>query len=217
MPRDLRMYRARLRSPPCSRLRSSSQVSISEEMPTSDCSAALPPPVRLVSRAVICRSLRKSIRRESIAVTSNGLPTEMRLVMGSMTTTCGAKRSISSCMVMRWLSRPQRLGRDAWKRSKPLRDPRGQVNPDRAHVAHDLIGGFLEGKIEGALAALAGGPHERGGQAALAGPGRAGHQDRAAAVVAFAAQHRVEPRHARRDALAGGRMLQAQRGDRKHH
>jgi len=38
MPRDLRTYKARLRSPPCSRLRSSSQVSMSDETPTSDCS-----------------------------------------------------------------------------------------------------------------------------------------------------------------------------------
>ena len=41
MPRDLRTYRPRLRSPPSSMSRSSSQVSMSEEMPTSVCSSAL--------------------------------------------------------------------------------------------------------------------------------------------------------------------------------
>ena len=34
--------------------------------------------------------------------------------------------------------------------------PRFQVDPDRTHIAHDLAGRFLEGKIEGTLAAPAG-------------------------------------------------------------
>ena len=59
MPRDLRMYRPRLRSPPISMSRSSSQVSISDEMPTSVCSGSSPPLVRLVNSAVIFRDLQE--------------------------------------------------------------------------------------------------------------------------------------------------------------
>ena len=42
MPRDLMTDSVRVRSPACSRLRNISQVSISEEMPISLCSAECP-------------------------------------------------------------------------------------------------------------------------------------------------------------------------------
>ena len=74
MPRDLRTYSPRLRSPPTSMSRSSSQVSMSDEIAASVRSAAPPPWVRLVNRAVICWAFRKSIRRISIALTSAGDP-----------------------------------------------------------------------------------------------------------------------------------------------
>ena len=45
--------------------------------------------------------------------------------------------------------------------------------------------GFLEGEIQAAFAAAAGGIGEMGGQAGLAGARRAGDQDAAAAIVAL--------------------------------
>ena len=48
MPRDFRTYKPRLRSPAISISRTSSQVSISDETPTLDCSTGAPPSVKLV-------------------------------------------------------------------------------------------------------------------------------------------------------------------------
>ena len=75
--------------------------------------------------------------------------------------------------------------------------------------------GFLEGHVQDPFAAAAGGIDEMGGQAGLAGPRRAGDQDAGAPIIASAAQHRVQPRHAAGDPLVGGRVPQAQRGDRQ--
>ncbi len=50
----------------------------------------------------------------------------------------------------------------------------------------------------------------------LAGAGGARDQHAAAAKVARAAEHVVEPGDAGRDALVAGRVLQAERGDRQH-
>ena len=61
--------------------------------------------------------------------------------------------------------------------------------------------GFLEGEVEAAFAAAAGGIDEVGGHARLAGAGGAGDQDAAAAVIALAAQHGVQPRDAGGDPL----------------
>ena len=60
MPRDLRTYKARRcvrRS--ASTFRSNSQVSMSEETPTSLCCSAASPLVRLVNSAVICLVLEE--------------------------------------------------------------------------------------------------------------------------------------------------------------
>ena len=63
--------------------------------------------------------------------------------------------------------------------------PLFQVDADGAHVADDLVAGLLEGEIEAALAAPAGGVDEMGGHARFAGSGGAGDQDAAPPVVAF--------------------------------
>ncbi len=98
---------------------------------------------------------------------------------------------------------------------QPLADPRLEVDADRAHVADDLPGRFLEREIQAALAAAAGRIHEMRRHAGLAGAGRAGHQDAAPAIEALAAHHAVQPVDAGRDAFGGRRMVQAQRGDRQ--
>src|SRR6185295_458867 len=59
IPRDLMTLSTRPRAPFASVSRSSSQVSISDETPTSEDSRSLPPCVRLMNRAVISAILRK--------------------------------------------------------------------------------------------------------------------------------------------------------------
>ena len=90
----------------------------------------------------------------------------------------------------------------AWKRSRPFFDPRLQVEADRAHVADDLALRLLEGEVEAALAAAAGGVGEVAGEAGLAGARRARDEDAAAAVEPRAAEHGVEPGDAGGDPLA---------------
>ena len=96
IPRDLRTYNPRLRSPLYSKLRNSSHESICEETPTSLSSAELSPGVRLVNIAVICRPLSMSIRRVTIDLTSEWEPTDAKFVIGSMTTTFGSNVVVMS-------------------------------------------------------------------------------------------------------------------------
>ena len=70
-----------------------------------------------------------------------------------------------------------------------------QVNPDGTHIANNLTGRILEGKIEGALAAAAGSLDKVRGETALAGTCRARDQHAAALVIARSAQHGVEARN----------------------
>lgn len=60
-----------------------------------------------------------------------------------------------------------------------LAHPGFQVDADRAHVAHDLLGRLFEREIQAALAAPAGRASKVGRQAALSGAGLAGSQHRA--------------------------------------
>ena len=90
-----------------------------------------------------------------------------------------------------------------------------EIDADRSHVPHDLRGRFLEQERERALAAAAGGVHEVGGQTALAGAGGAGHENRAPPEVAFAAEHRIEPRDAGRDSFGRNGMAEPKRRHRQ--
>ena len=174
MPRDLSTYSRRLRSPPSSMSRSSSQVSISEEMPASVCLRGQPPLVRLVNSAVICPHLEEVDQAHAASRRlSRSVPAAMKLVIGSTTTSAGWKSRTCLCMVARCISRPETVGRAAWNRSRPFSIQRLEVEADGAHVAHDLARRLLEGEVEAALAAPAGGVGEVGGQAGLAGARRA--------------------------------------------
>ena len=75
------------------------------------------------------------------------------------------------------------------------------------HIAHDLLLRFFKGKIQAALAARAGGVEKVRRERTLARAGRAGNQHTAAAVVALAIKHGVEPGDSRRDALGGSLMV----------
>ena len=101
------------------------------------------------------------------------------------------------------------VGRLASMRSSPLSiDPALQVDADRAHVAHQLRRRLLEREVQAALAASAAWPRAKArGQRGLAGAGGAGEQHRAAAEVARAAEHGVEPRHAAGHPLVGHLVL----------
>ena len=90
-----------------------------------------------------------------------------------------------------------------------------QVDADRAHVAHDLRGRFLEREIQAALAAPAGRIDEMRREAGLAGAGRARHQHRCCRGRSPAAQHVVELGDAGRDALLGRIVVERDGRDRQ--
>ena len=120
MPRDLRILRPRLRSPTPSRSRTEIQVSTSDDTPSSVISRWKPCPfTKAVNRAVMPLTFRKSMRRVSMLRTSFLLPTEMRLVIGSMTTAVGLNSRTRRCSVTRCCSKPLRVGRLASMRSWP--------------------------------------------------------------------------------------------------
>ena len=79
-------------------------------------------------------------------------------------------------------------------------DCRGQIEADGRHVADDLAAALVEADVQAALGALDAGMGEGRSQRRFGGAGRASHQDGTAAQIATA-KHRVEPLHARRDAL----------------
>jgi hypothetical protein len=101
---------------------------------------------------------------------------------------------------------PQKAGRDPWLK----------IDADRAHVANDLSRRLLECEVQAFLAASARGIDEVVGQAGLAGPGRARHQDARSTVEASDAEHRVEAGDACRDSLVIGVVRKPSRGDRQH-
>ena len=84
----------------------------------------------------------------------------------------------------RCVSRPKRDGRSAWNWSRPFVDPRREIDPARPHVAQHLLRRLLEEEVQAALAAAAGGIDKVSCERRLAGTGRAGEQDGAAAIVA---------------------------------
>ena len=148
-----------------------------EETPTSLCSRLVPGEVRLVKREVTCFAFRKSTKRVSIDFTSAWAPTEMRFVMGSMTTIWGLNcidqfRHLEEVHLKPQKGRP--LGADdealvvyVWF----------EVYPGGAHVPDDLLRGFFKGEIEGPLTPLAGAFRELGCHGRFSCPCRAGDED----------------------------------------
>src|SRR6185503_13976428 len=94
--------------------------------------------------------------------------------------------------------------------------PRLEVDADGAHVAQQLLRRLFEEEAQTALAAAARRVEKVSGKTRLARAGRTGDQDRAAAIVALAAEHLVETRDARRHALERRRVLERQGRHRQH-
>ena len=92
-------------------------------------------------------------------------------------------------------------------------DPGRQVQADGAHVADDLVLGFLEGQVEAALALPADGVGEIGRERSLAGAGGARDQDAAAPVIPLASQHAIQAGDTGGDPLAANLVIQAQGGE----
>src|ERR1700678_3904711 len=83
--------------------------------------------------------------------------------------------------------------------------PLAQIDPDRIHVANDLLRRFLECEENSFFPAPAGRIHKMSRKAGLSGSSRACHQYAAAAKVALAAEHLVKGRYAARHPLCGSR------------
>ena len=82
------------------------------------------------------------------------------------------------------------------ERQQPRVHPRLQVDPDRSHVAGELLRRFLEHHVQTTFAATASRLGEMCRDARLARTRRARHEHRAAAEEPLASQHVVEERQA---------------------
>ena len=130
--------------------------------------------------------------RVSMARTSICVPTAIRLVIGSMTTTSGSN-------ILDGVVHLQQVGLEA-VRDRPvgvelqqaLVHPALQVDARRAHVADHLLRRFLEQEVQAFLAARAGRVDEMRRERGLAGAGGAREEHGAGAVEALAAEHLVE-------------------------
>ena len=71
-------------------------------------------------------------------------------------------------------------------------DVPAEIEADRAHVAHDLGRGFLEGEVDAAFAAPARRIREMRGEDGLAGAGRARDEHARSAIIAADAEHGVD-------------------------
>jgi hypothetical protein len=99
---------------------------------------------------------------------------------------------------------------------QPRAHPAAEVDADRSHVAHELVGGLLEGHEQGGFPAGAGGVGRGGRQRRLPGAGAPGDEHRGAAVDTTG-QHLVQPGHAQGDAIGGDRVGELGRGDGPDH
>ena len=104
-PRDLRTNSSRLYSPFVSTLRSSSQVSTSEDT-TSPVASTPPAPISVVSTAVIPRDFSTAISRITAIVTWADTPTCSSPVTASSTTTRGTCSSMRAARLARCDSSP---------------------------------------------------------------------------------------------------------------
>src|ERR1700722_16748749 len=108
----------------------------------------------------------------------------------------------------------KQAGAHAPKQQQAVLYPSTEIQPNRGHVADDLVLGLLEGKIDRSLAASTRGVAEVRGERGLARACGPADQYRAPPKRAFAAEHRIKAVNTGRDPLAGYRMLKTQRCDR---
>ena len=183
MPRDLTIDSVRVRSPAASMLRTISQVSISEEIPTSLRSVNCSPLVRLVNSAVMplifIRSTMTHQHRQCISRATSLFETGHRIEDDDL-----GLKVVDQLEHAAEVNLQPEAGGTGGSEAKVARGaPAVQVDADRPHVAHDLIGRFLKCEIDTALPTLAGGIHEMRGDAALSGSGAARNQHGAAPKI----------------------------------
>jgi hypothetical protein len=87
------------------------------------------------------------------------------------------------------------------------------IDSHGAHIALDLVGGFLEGEIEAFATAAAGTQGKTHGKGALSGSCATRNQYRAATILPFAAKHLVQAIHAGGDLFIGSHAVQTNGGD----
>src|SRR5690348_5045688 len=92
--------------------------------------------------------------------------------------------------------------------------PSFQIETNRAHVAQNLAGRFLESEVEAAFSAFCCRVGKMRGKTGFAGTRSSRNENAAVAEEPFSAQHAVEPTHAAGDAVGGSQMRESNRGDR---
>ena len=137
------------------------------------------------------------------------VPPETKLLIGS-TTTVSARTPRSACgSCARCISRPSSVGRDAWMCSSPHSDHRARGQ--RRSSACCGRAGSATPRTRSTGSARRAGSRRRAkwprGSSCRCPP--CPTRARAAAVVALAAEHRVQLRHAARDPLVGRLVVQA--------
>jgi len=96
------------------------------------------------------------------------------------------------------------------KHEETLLHPLGEIDADGVHVPDDLVGRFLEGKIQASLTAPTGGVGVRRRQTCFACARCTGYKDGAATEEPFPTKHSIQPGDARVDALSGNRVIEPQ-------
>ena len=160
MPRDFKIYRPRLRSPFISRLRNKSQVSINDEMPTSDCSGLL-----LIAGQTGQQRGNLPRFQKIHQAHEHGFGFQRAADFGESGHRIDHHhRGIEIADLLEHQRqvrlqalnlRPRRM-----ETQQAALDPAAEIDADGAHIAHDLLLRFFKGKIHAALAARARGIDE---------------------------------------------------------
>src|ERR1700761_4961406 len=104
-------------------------------------------------------------------------------------------------------SRPRGL-----KLQEALSNPGLQVDPDRAHVADDLVRRFLKGEVEATFAAPAGRMHVAACERRLPGAGGTRDEHARSAIKSPTFEHAVQPWNAAGNPRGRGVVIQPEAG-----
>src|SRR5262245_12033627 len=102
------------------------------------------------------------------------------------------------------------------KEEQALVDPTLHIDPDRPHIAEDLVWRFFKGDESTFLPTGAGRVNEMSRQAGFSRAGRSGHQNAGAPIITLTAEHGIQGNHTGGNALIGRNLLQLRRSHWQH-